>query len=373
MEILSSVVSKKLDLVNKLYQRSILPHVETVASGERLHAPLVIDLDPTTFCDLSCPECISKNLLNNGQVGQDRIERLAHELVEAQVKAVILIGGGEPLMHKSIGIVIGTLAEAGIHLGLVTNGTLIHRYLDRLANNISWVRVSIDAATPETHGLFRPSGRKSSVFPTIVSNMRELAKRKKGKLGYSFLLMYRQDATGAVTDTNYHELLEAGTLARDIGCDYFEVKAAFDEGHFILHTPENLLAAAKQQRAALADLETDNFRILESSTFTSLVERRNRVQSKNYNKCLTTELRTTVTPSGVYVCPYHRGNPFAKIGDIGEMSFQSMWQNADTAIVNPQRDCNFHCARHNTNLEIAGFHISPPNRSQLVEDFDLFI
>ena len=373
MEMLSSVVSKKLDLVNKLYQRSILSHVETVASGERLRAPLVIDLDPTTFCDLSCPECISKNLLNNGQVTQDRIEKLAHELVEAEVKAVILIGGGEPLMHKSIGTVIRTLPEAGVHVGLVTNGTLIHRHLDHLAECVSWVRVSIDAATPETHGKFRPSGRKSSVFPAIVANMRELAKRKKGKLGYSFLLMYRQDANGAVTDTNYRDLLEGGMLARDIGCDYFEVKAAFDEGHFILHTPEDLLACAKQQRAALADLETDSFSILESSTFASLVERRNRVQSKQYSKCLTTELRTTVTPSGVYVCPYHRGNLFAKIGDITDTPFQVMWQNANTAMVDPRRDCNFHCARHNTNLEIAGFHLSPPDRSQLVDDFDLFI
>ena len=373
MEILSSVVSKKLDLVNKLYQRSILPHVQTVAGGERLRAPLVIDLDPTTFCDLSCPECISKNLLNHGQLGQDRIERLAHELVEAEVKAVILIGGGEPLMHKSIGTVIGTLAEAGIHLGIVSNGTLIHRYMEQIAECVSWTRVSIDAATPETHGLFRPSGRKESVFPTITANMRELAKRKKGKLGYSFLLMYRQNGSGEVTETNYHELLEAGILARDIGCDYFEVKAAFDEGHFILHTPDYLLRSAREQYAALCELETDSFRILHSSTFTSLIERRNRVQAKQYSKCPTAELRTTVTPSGVYVCPYHRGNPFARIGDIGEQSFGEMWRQADSAIVNPQTDCNFHCARHDTNLEIASLPSMPAANVRAVDDFDLFI
>lgn len=373
MEILSSVVSKNLDLVDKLYQRSVMPSVKEVARGNRLKSPLVVDLDPTTFCDLSCPECISKNLLNNGQLMQDRIIDLANELVESSVKAVILIGGGEPLMHKSIGKVMSVLSGAGVHVGLVTNGTLIHRYHQEIAECVSWIRVSIDAATPETHSAFRPSGRPASVFPAIISNMRALAKEKKGKLGYSFLLMYRQGPNGEITASNYDELFQAGKLAKDIGCDYFEVKAAFDEGHFILYTPDHLLRSAREQYAALQELEDDNFRILHSSTFTSLMERRNRVQHKDYDRCLTTELRTTVTPTGVYVCPYHRGNLLAKVGDIKNQSFQSMWSQANGGIINPKLHCNFHCARHNTNLEIAKLAHSDIDDKNLVDDFDFFI
>src|SRR5213078_347067 len=162
-----SVVGKKLDLVDKLYQRSILPSVMKVARGERLSAPLVVDLDPTSFCDLSCPECISANILNDGQIERDRIEQLAEELAGSTVKAVIRVG-------------------------LVTNGTLIHRYIEDIAEHLSWTRVSMDAATARTHRIFRPSGRLQSVFPIIVENMRALAKKKKGTLGYSFLLMKRE-------------------------------------------------------------------------------------------------------------------------------------------------------------------------------------
>jgi MoaA/NifB/PqqE/SkfB family radical SAM enzyme len=289
------------------------------------------------------------------------------------VKAVIIIGGGEPLMHKSIGIVLNTLANAGIHIGIVTNGTLIHRYLEEIANCVSWIRVSMDAATPETHAIFRPSNRASHVFPSIVANMRELAKRKQGKLGYSFLLMYRTDRAGNVVASNYGELFAAGELAKDIGCDYFEVKAVFDEGHFILHTPDELLRSAREQFEALQLLENDNFRILKSSTFTAMIERRNTVQPKSYEKCLAIELRTTITPTGVYVCPSHRGNPLSKIGDMAEQSFEEMWQNADTGVVNPKTQCSFHCPRHDTNMEIAqlaGTHIT---QHSLVDDFDFFI
>lgn len=368
-----SVVGKKLDLVAKLYQRSILPSAMKVAHGERLSAPLVVDLDPTSFCDLSCPECISTNLLNNGQIERDRIEQLAEELAASTVKAVILIGGGEPLMHKSVGKIMATLAGAGIRVGLVTNGTLIHRHLDEIAEHLSWTRVSMDAATAKTHRIFRPSGRLQSVFPTIVENMRALAKRKQGTLGYSFLLMKRELPSGEVTTSNYGELLEAGKLAKDIGCDYFEIKAAFDQGHFVLPTSPAQTEALREQSERLAELEDDGFRVLRSSTFRSILDGKARIQEKEYARCLTAELRTTMTPSGVYACPYHRGNAQAKIGDIRKEAFADMWKRADSTIVDPRQQCQFHCARHDTNLELARLVQTDFDESQLVDDFDLFI
>lgn len=368
-----SAVGKKLDLVDKLYQRSILPSVMKVARGERLSAPLVVDLDPTSFCDLSCPECISANILNDGQLERDRIEQLAEELAGSTVKAVILIGGGEPLMHKSVGKIIATLAGAGIRVGLVTNGTLIHRYIDEIAEHLSWTRVSMDAATARTHRIFRPSGRLQSVFPTIVENMRALAKKKKGTLGYSFLLMKRELPNGEITTSNYGELLAAGKVAKDIGCDYFEVKAAFDQGHFILPTSPKQTEELREQSRLLAGLEDDGFRVLRSSTFRSILDGKERIQQKEYARCLTTELRTTVTPSGVYVCPYHRGNAQAKIGDIRKEAFLDMWKRADGSIVDPRRQCQFHCARHDTNLELARLVQLDFDEKQLVDDFDLFI
>lgn len=372
MEMLSSITDKKLDLVDKLYQESIFPSVFRVASGQRLEVPLVVDLDPTTFCDLSCPECISKLIINNGQLAKDRLATLALELAASSVKAVILIGGGEPLMHKSIGTVITTLGEAGIQLGLVTNGTLIHRYLHEIAEHLSWIRVSMDAATEETHSLFRPSGRSAPVFRQIVANMKALAKFKRGKLGYSFLLMYRLDSQGRVMASNYHELAAAARLAKEIGCDYFEVKAFFDEGHFIMEMPAEMRNTLYEQMEQLPGLEDDHFRVLESSTVQSLLQDEPRIKVKEYSRCLTTELRTTITPSGVYVCPYHRGNKNARIGDIANESLAEMWRKADTSIVNPSMQCRFHCARHDTNCELAviggQLHARP-----LVKDYDFFI
>jgi MoaA/NifB/PqqE/SkfB family radical SAM enzyme len=366
-------VDRSLDLKGKLYQRSIHASVRRVARGGRLAAPLVIDLDPTTLCDLACPECISAGVLHTGQFSRDRIVGLAHELAGSSVKAVILIGGGEPLMHRSIGTVIQTLHEAGIHIGLVTNGTLIGRYLDELASMLSWVRVSVDAATAQTYDQFRPSRRKSSVFPLVIGNMRRLAAHKAGKLGYSFLLMQRCDGEGAVIASNYGEVRAAGELAKDIGCDYFELKAMLDEDHFTVNQRPADIARVEEQVARLRELEDASFSLLSSSNWEAVRDRADPVQAKQYATCAVAELRTTVTPGGVYICPYHRGHERGRIGDISAMSFEQMWAQADTTVIDPSRDCPFVCARHPANLAIGGMTAQSAPQPELTADFDPFI
>ncbi|GAA1004278.1 MULTISPECIES: radical SAM protein [Streptomyces] len=368
----TAFVERNLDLVGKLYQRSVYPSVLDVAHGKRLSAPLVVDLDPTTVCDLACPECISSQVLHHGQIGQDRIVRLAHELAGSDVRAVILIGGGEPLLHRSVGEIIEVLHGAGIKLGLVTNGTQIHRHLDRLAEMLSWVRVSLDAATAETYRTFRPSRGRRSVFPQVIENMRKLAARKKGRLGYSFLLMQRFDEDGRVTASNYHEVYQAGALARDIGCDYFEVKAMLDQDHYTVNQRAEHIELVEEQIARLRALEDDSFHVLHSSNWQAVRHHVDSVQPKDYHRCAVAELRTTVTPTGVFVCPYHRGNPKGRIGDIRETSFSELWASADTTVIDPSEDCRFVCARHATNQEI---RLLPrrPEPPELTEDFDPFI
>lgn len=365
-------VERNLDLVGKLYQRSVHPAVLDVARGKRLSSPLVVDLDPTTVCDLACPECISSQVLHHGQIGQDRIVRLAHELAASEVRAVILIGGGEPLLHRSVGRIIEVLHEAGIQLGLVTNGTQIHRHIDQLAGMMSWVRVSVDAGTADTYQTFRPSRGKRSAFPQVVENMRLLGARKQGRLGYSFLLMQRFDDDGKITDSNYDEVYQAGMLAREIGCDYFEVKAMLDEDHYTVNQRPEDIEAVENQIARLRALEDGSFHVLHSSNWQAVRRGADPVQPKEYHSCGVAELRTTITPTGVFVCPYHRGNPKGLIGDIQRMDFAEMWAAADTTVIDPSEDCRFVCARHATNQEMPRLaERSEP--ADLIEDFDLFI
>ena len=169
---------KALSLSDKLYQASFLNRFEDFKiSGSS--KPWVVELDPTTACNLACHGCISASLLNQGGFKRDRIKELAKEFVEIGVKAVVLIGGGEPMAHPEFGTLVDYFYENDIHVGVTSNGTLIDKYANSLANHTKWVRISVDAGSEEVFQQYRPHASGKSQFNKVIDGMKKLSKSKK--------------------------------------------------------------------------------------------------------------------------------------------------------------------------------------------------
>lgn len=393
----------QLDLGAKLRQRSVVQRVKAVDWDRTSLAPMVVELDPTTACNLACPDCISRDLLNQGFLSRDRLRRLAEEFVEAEVKAVILIGGGEPLAHPEIGWVIDYLGRNGVQIGITTNGLMIKRYLEPIARYANWVRVSMDAGTSETFGRIRPTATGKSAFDEAVDNMRALAPVRTGKLGYSFMIYAEGKfdlppvgAAGSSAEeleasqmardmlklasgeeySNVSEIYQAAVLARDIGCDYFEVKPMYDINHFAVSHRERLMEEAKEQIQRALELETDDFRVLQATKLRHVLDGEGNIEPKDYRRCAVSQLRTLVTPSGVYVCPYFRGRDDKRVGDVRKTSFVEMWQGEARQkvmdVLDPSVDCRMHCIRHQSNLILEEM-IASEEEVETLEDFDFFI
>jgi MoaA/NifB/PqqE/SkfB family radical SAM enzyme len=366
---------EELKLAEKLLQESVVRRVRQIGRDGGSPAPWVVELDPTTACNLVCPDCISKDLLNQGGFTNDRLRALAEELVGVGVRAVILIGGGEPLAHPASPSIIEYLDKHAVRVGVTTNGTLIDRHLNCLAEHTSWVRVSVDAGTSETFRHFRPAPNGVSKFNDVIKNMAELAKRKRGKLGYSFLILSDVDRNGEMLRSNISEIFAGAALAKDIGCDYFEVKPSFDFHHFLMAQPEKLLEVARDEIAALGELEDESFRILTPTTLQYVLNNELLTQPKEYTQCPVAQLRTVVTPSGVYVCPYFRGQSNKCLGDVTKSSFAEMWHGERRAEVlkatDPSKNCRFHCIRHQSNLMMERMLSGEDFKDR--PDFDLFI
>lgn len=363
---------KRLDLKAKLYQKSIWNQVKSVGNGHTIQAPIVIDFDPTTFCNLACPECISNSVLNTNRFTEKRLSELATEFVEIGVKAVVLIGGGEPLLHPGTKKIIEILAQNDVKIGLVTNGVILDRYKDVIKDSVSWIRVSVDAGSAETYGIFRPSRGKQNSFNKVISNIKLIAEVKSGAIGYSFLIMNRVDKKKRTVASNVEEIFQAAQLARNIGCDYFELKSMLNMDHFISSYENETISSIRDQISRLAKLESENFGVVHSSTLTSIINGNPSIEEKDYHTCPTAKLRTVVTPLGVYTCAYHRGKPEAYLGDVVNESFATIWRRNLQSRIDPALQCKFHCARHLMNLEL--FQLRNSNLdNQVVDDYDLFI
>lgn len=349
----------KMNIISKLYQEQVVNKIKETNWEEGTTGPWVVELDTTEICDLACPGCISADIMETkNSFSNQRLIELGEELCEIGVKAVILIGGGEPLAHPKIGEFITYLGEHDINIGITTNGSFIGKHLDVIAKYSFWTRVSVDAATNETFLKLRPTKGGTSKFDKIIQNMRDLAEVKKGKLGFSFLI--RTEADGFGIESNIHEIYNAAVLAKDIGCDYFEVKPSYNfvggvDHSLVKHDPKRM-EEAREQIERLDELATDNFKIMRAITLEDSLNGVEREQTKDYHYCPMTELRTLICPSGVFVCPYWRGKERFRIGDVNNTSMKDMWlgkrRKQVMAYLDPVKHCRFHCLRHESNIEV---------------------
>lgn len=367
-----------MNLVDKLMQQSVLDRIDENDFEEKVIAPYVVELDPTGVCDLACPGCISEDFVSRGNsFSNERLLELGQEMIDSGVKAVILIGGGEPLAHPSAGNLITLLGRNDVHVGITTNGSFVDRYLPAISEYSHWTRFSMDAGTDETFRILRPSKGGKSKFKKILNNMEMLAKIKRGKLGYSFLI--QTEADGIPMQSNCHEIFIAAKLARDLGCDYFEIKPTYafrdDQPHALQKHDTKYMDQALEQIMRLPELEDDNFKILKAINLEASLTGIQETQEKRYSNCPSTYLRTTITSEGSYVCPYWRGKKDFFTGDCNKNSFSSVMSGSLRQRVNRNLDakstCAFHCLRNDTNHEI--LRLKGATTLEGIKEFDRFI
>ncbi len=370
---------QKMNITDKLHQKYVVNKIINTDWSVGTDGPLVVELDTTEVCNLACPGCISEDLVENStSFSKERLLQIGEELYQMGVKAVILIGGGEPLAHPAVGELIQYFGMHDIHIGITTNGYFIDKYLDEIATYSSWTRVSMDAATAETFDRLRPAKDGKSKFDAIINNMRALAKIKKGKLGFSYLI--RTEADGFGIESNIHEIYDAAVLAKDIGCDYFEVKPSYSyvggQNHALVKHDPVRMQEARTELAKLHSLESEDFKITKAINLEDSLNCVDQVQEKAYHFCPMGHLRTLICPSGVYVCPYWRGKENFCVGNAREMSISEIWSSSRRSEVmkatDPSVVCDFHCLRHQSNLDVMDMMGKEMEDVSIIEEYDRF-
>ena len=144
--------------------------------------------------------------------------------------------------------------------------------------------------------------------------------------------------------------------------------------HFINSLTPETAKVVNDQLHEIRQMQNDSFKVISPYTLNDNLQNKN-VQEKNYTRCLTAELRTVFSPSGVYVCPYHRGNLNMRLGDANKQNFQEIWTGKTRENImsklNPKEHCRFHCIRHYTNLKLE--KIMAGEKVTEVDDYDRFI
>ncbi len=134
--------------------------------------PVCLYLEVSNQCNLLCKTCP----ITYGKVEEpaslsfDQIKRLVAQF--PTVERVVLHGVGEPLLNRELAKIILWLKGKGIYVLFNSNGTLINkRWREALVGSgLDEIRLSLDAATPETFARVR--GKR--LFAVVVRNIQGL-------------------------------------------------------------------------------------------------------------------------------------------------------------------------------------------------------
>lgn len=160
-------------------------------------------------CNLTCKHCYSVSADRDfpNELSTETIKSTMDDLRDFGVP-VLILSGGEPLLHPDIFEISAHAKAKGFYVGLSTNGTLIDEAnIQNIVDaNYNYVGISIDGMR-ETHDKFR---RKQGAFDEAMKGIR-LCRDHGIKVGLRFTM----------TQDNYAELPDLLQLMDDEGLDKF--------------------------------------------------------------------------------------------------------------------------------------------------------
>ncbi len=196
--------------------------------------PTSISIEPTTACNLHCPECPSGLKQFSRPVGNiDRItyKKIIDEL-HPYLTYLLLYFQGEPFLHSQFFQMIDYAVEKKIYTATSTNGhfltksnvkQLIESKLDRLI-------ISIDGTTQKTYSSYRVGGNLVQVI-NGVKTLVEQKKKTKSNLPYIILQFL-------VMRPNQHQIADIEALAKELKVDELQLKSAqiydFENGNELM-------------------------------------------------------------------------------------------------------------------------------------------
>ena len=184
--------------------------------------PISISFEPTTSCNLRCPECPSGLRAFTRPTGmlqkaffRETIDQLAPDL-----SYLVFYFQGEPFLNPSFLDMVAYAASRKIYTATSTNA---HYLTDAVAkrtveSGLDRLIISIDGTTQETYQQYRVGGRLDKVLQgaaNIVKWKREL-KSKTPFVIFQFLVVRH----------NEHQIADVKKLAKEIGVDAVWLKTA---------------------------------------------------------------------------------------------------------------------------------------------------
>lgn len=184
--------------------------------------PITVSLEPTTSCNLRCPECPSGLRAFTRPIGMLQKDFFGETIQALHQHLVYLYFyfQGEPYLNPDFLDMVSHAAKLGIYTVTSTNAHFLTDTNARrtVESGLDRIIVSIDGTTQETYQAYRVGGKLEKVLNgtrRLVHWKRQLRSRTP-HIVFQFL----------VVKPNEHQIEEVKTLAKELGVDAVAFKTA---------------------------------------------------------------------------------------------------------------------------------------------------
>ena len=167
-------------------------------------------------------EAFEKNLetFNRSIMPRHILMGVCEDMVEMGVKAVNWTGGGEPTLNPHLKEAITYMGNNNIPMGMFTNGVLLDKFdlFDTLVDNMTWVRISVDAGREETYNWIRrsPKNQDWNKMRQNLSRLIEVNNEKNKKIDIGVGMV--------ITPDTWEEIVDYAEAFKDFDLDYCQFK-----------------------------------------------------------------------------------------------------------------------------------------------------
>lgn len=263
--------------------------------------PMSVSIEPTTSCNLRCPECPSGLRSFTRPTGMLRSELFMNVIdqLAPTLNYLTFYFQGEPYLHPKFLEMVQYASSRGIYTATSTNGHYLSDENARatVESGLDRLIISIDGTTQETYESYRIGGN----LDKVLEGAARIIHYKKKLRAHSPHVIFQF----LVVRPNEHQIEEMRALAQKIGADQLVLKTAqiynFENGSDLI--PEN-------QRFA-------RYRRKSDGTY--------EIKSKFLNECWRMWQGCVITWDGkILPCCFDKDGNYA-MGDIQKTSFHDIW------------------------------------------------
>lgn len=199
--------------------------------------PFSLSIEPTTACNLGCPECPSGLKQFTRPTG--KLDLKLHEKMIAQLKRSVFYINyyfqGEPFLHPNFLELIKEAKRNKIYTSTSTNAHFINQKMaeDIVKSGLDRLIISIDGLTQETYENYRIHGK----LDKVIAGTKEMVQAKSRLNSSTPHLIFQFLAV----KPNEHEIPQVFELGKEMGIDEVRIKSAqlyeFENGNPLM--PEN--------------------------------------------------------------------------------------------------------------------------------------